>query len=252
MTTLGPIGVREIVHLLDLTNLNESCTMADVDALCTAARTRLGDVAAVCIWPQFVALARARRTSIQIATVINFPHGEDSLADTLAATQTALAEGADEIDLVLPYRAFLAGDQLLAREMIAGVAALTCGRARLKVILETGALQEPDLIRQASELAIAAGADFLKTSTGKIAVSATLPAATAMLDVIARAARPVGFKVAGGVRTLGDARPYMDLAAKIMGREWIAPQNFRIGASGLLSALLAQEDGQSAEMAGNY
>lgn len=252
MIVARPIDVRDIVRLLDLTNLNEPCMAVDVAALCTAAHTRLGDVAAVCIWPQFVSQAKACLTHIKIATVINFPRGEDSLADTLAASQTAIADGADELDLVMPYRAFLGGDRLFAREMIAGVAALARGRARLKVILETGALQEAGLIRQASELAIAAGADFLKTSTGKIATSATLPAANAMLDVIAHAARPVGFKVAGGVRTSDDARQYIDLAAKIMGGEWVQPQNFRIGASGLLSALLAQEVGAGTQAAGNY
>ena len=133
----------------------------------------------------------------------------------------------------------------IVREVLDSVAQ-ECGEATLKVILETGALQTPDLIRRASEIAISCGANFIKTSTGTIAVSATPEAARVMLETIRASVRPVGFKAAGGVRTVADARVYLELADEIMGSNWATSATFRFGASGLLDALLAQLDGRTA------
>ncbi len=145
-------------------------------------------------------------------------------------TRQALADGAHEIDLVLPYRAFLDGDAETARAMVAAVRA-ACGDSLLKVILETGTLGSPDAIAGASRLAMEAGADFIKTSTGKSPVSATPEAAEAMLRAIrAQAgARPVGLKVSGGLRAVADAARYLALADRIMGPDWVAPATFRLG-----------------------
>lgn len=236
------------LHLLDLTDLADTCREAAVDDLCTRAATPHGPVAAICTWPRFVAQARKRLAGspVKIATVINFPDGGDAIERAINDAREALRDGADEIDLVLPWRAFLAGDAATAREMIAAVADETGPDHLLKVILETGALGTPEAIAGASRLAIAAGANFIKTSTGKFAVSATPQAAAIMLEEIRACARPVGFKAAGGVRTLAEANIYLALADRIMGPHWATPTTFRLGASSLLDALLADIDRSAA------
>ncbi len=152
-------------------------------------------------------------------------------------------DGADEIDVVLPHLAFLAGDTAAARTMIAGVRDVVGRERTLKVILETGVLVDSAVIEAASRLAVAEGADFIKTSTGKTLVSATLSAAEIMLGVIRGARRPVGLKPSGGIRTLDDAAAYLALADRIMGPDWATPATFRFGASGLFDALMAEIEG---------
>ena len=232
--------------LLDLTDLNDNSSAEAVEALAARGKTRHGPVAALCIWPRFVGVARAAvgDSGIRIATVVNFPHGGTDIAATIAETGQAIATGADEIDLVLPYRAFLEGDVETASEMIDAVKATCAAAARLKVILETGMLAAPEAIDHAARLAIAHGADFIKTSTGKVAVNATPEAADIMLGVIADTDRMVGFKPAGGIRTVGDAALYLDLAGKHLGADWADPDHFRFGASGLLDDILAVLDGK--------
>lgn len=227
------------MRLLDLTDLSDSCSDEAVDALCRKARTAPAPAAAVCVWPRFVrrACAALAGSTVRVATVANFPTGEEDRARVLGEVAGALADGADEIDLVMPYRALLRGETASAREMVVAVREVA-GGACLKVILETGELGGA-AVETASRLAIEAGADFLKTSTGKTPVSATPEAAEAMLRVIAAAGRPVGFKASGGVRSLADAKLYLDLAGRIMGPDWARPSTFRIGASGLLDALVA-------------
>jgi deoxyribose-phosphate aldolase len=189
-----------------------------------------------------------------VATVVNFPSGDESVDDVVAMTEAALADGADDIDLVLPYRAFLAGDPAQASAMVEAVAALVGPPALFKVILETGAYPNSASVGAAAHLAIASGADFVKTSTGKIAQGASLDAARAMLDEIAAAAkngrtdgrtdgRTVGLKPSGGIRGFDDAMAYLDLADEVMGEGWATPATFRYGASGMLDALLAELDG---------
>ncbi|WP_234922665.1 deoxyribose-phosphate aldolase [Aeromonas caviae] len=146
------------IHLMDLTSLNDDDHDARIIALCHQARTPVGTTAAVCIYPRFVGLARLTLAAqgtpeVKVATVVNFPHGDDDLATVLAETRAALADGADEIDLVIPWRALMAGDEAPARALVRGCKAL-CGARVLKVIIESGELQEPALIRAASLLAI--------------------------------------------------------------------------------------------------
>lgn len=235
---------------LDLTDLGEAATEADADMLCDRARTRHGPTAAICLWPRFVARARARLGTgpVRIATVVNFPIGGEWIAPVVQETQRAIADGADEIDVVLPYRAFAEGRADAAARLLDAVRGAAAGRT-LKVILETGMLREPQMIRRAADLAIAEGADFVKTSTGKVEVNATPEAALALLESIAASGRPVGIKPSGGIRTLADARLYLDLADRMMGPGWARPATFRIGASGVLAALLAAIDGAEAPAA---
>lgn len=229
---------RRALALLDLTDLSDTADEAGLEALCAKAVSTPGPVAAICIWPRFVARARAILGSgpVRIATVVNFPEGTAPIAEVVADTQAALAAGADEIDLVLPWRAFLQGDREAAGAMVARTRE-GCRGKTLKVILETGEYPDLDHVRDASELAIAAGADFIKTSTGKTAHSASLPAARTMLEVIAAAGRPVGLKPSGGIRSLADAAGYLALADAIMGPGWARPETFRFGASGLHQVL---------------
>ncbi|UYG06582.1 deoxyribose-phosphate aldolase [Halomonas sp. M4R1S46] len=234
---------RQALSLMDLTSLNDDDTDATIEALCQRAKTPAGTPAAVCVYPNFIVPARRALTAhrlndtVQIATVTNFPHGNDDVMGAARETREAVASGADEVDVVFPYRALLAGDEAVGQELVEMCKA-ACGDKTLKVILETGELEDPARIRRAAELAVAGGADFLKTSTGKVAVNATLEAAEVLLEVIRASDRDVGFKAAGGVRTAEDADAYLALAERLMGAAWITPAHFRFGASGLLDDLL--------------
>jgi deoxyribose-phosphate aldolase len=241
-------AARRALALMDLTDLSDDCTPEAIDELCARAVGPFGTVAAVCVWPRFVAQARQQlvSTGVQVATVVNFPAGRDEVIETLRLTEGALADGADEIDLVLPYHAVQIGDLEKAETMVRSVAELAHAQGgRLKVILEAGALGDASMIKVAAQLAIAGGADFIKTSTGKIPVSATPEAVRVMLDVIADADRPVGLKPSGGIRTLDDALVYLTLADEVLGAGWATPQTFRFGASGLLDALEAEIAGDA-------
>jgi deoxyribose-phosphate aldolase len=242
------------IGLLDLTDLSDACNPAAVVTLCQRAVTPHGPVAAICIWPQFVSSAKKRlaESGVRLATVINFPKGGDDVDRAVTDTREALKDGADEIDLVMPYKAFLAGDEAVAKDMIEAVGETLPPGGLLKVILETGALGDDAHIARAAELALKAGAHFIKTSTGKIAVSATPAAARAMLEAIKAAGGHAGFKAAGGIRTLEDAALYLGLADSIMGAGWADARHFRIGASGLLDVLLAALDGGEAKPQGGY
>lgn len=230
---------RRALPLLDLTDLGEACSEAAVDRLCAAARA--SSAAAVCVWPHFVAqAARVLSASpVRVATVINFPAGGEDVERAVADAAEALGDGAGEIDLVMPYRAFLRGEAGLALDMIAAVREV-CDRGRLlKVILETGLMPGIGAVAQASLLALGAGADFLKTSTGKSPVSATPEAAEAMLLAIRDHGRPAGLKVSGGLRTVADAGRYLALADRVMGPGWVRPDTLRLGASSLHGRLAA-------------
>lgn len=235
---MTPADARRAIGLVDLTNLADDSDDVVVGALCERAR-RFG-TAAVCVWPDFVAQAAGllAGSDIEIATVVNFPTGNERIFSVVGQTERALADGATEIDLVLPYQAFSSGDEQHAVAMVAAVRAATEGRARLKVILETGELADVGTVTSAAQLAVGAGADFIKTSTGKSPVSATPEAAAAMLDVIANAGRPVGLKPSGGISTADDAERYIALAEGVMGEGWATPATFRFGASSLLASLL--------------
>jgi len=234
---------RQALSLMDLTSLNADDTDATTESLCQRAKTPAGNPAAVCVYPQFIVPAHRALTAhslsgkVKIATVTNFPDGGDDIMAAARATREAVASGADEVDVVFPYRALMGGDDGIGQEFVEMNKA-ACGDRTLKVILETGELKDPELIRRASEQAIAGGADFLKTSTGKVAINATPEAARVMLEAIRESDRQVGFKAAGGVRTAEDAAIYLALAADIMGANWARPETFRFGASGLLDNLL--------------
>lgn len=239
-------SARRAVALVDLTDLDDHCTPEAIDRLCRRASGRRGHTAAVCVWPRFVRQATTllAGSPVLVATVVNFPHGGTDVAATVAETTQALADGADEIDLVLPYQALLAGDIASAEAMVSAVRAAVVAPARLKVILETGGYPHQDAVRRAVRLAIDQGADFVKTSTGKTASSASLEAVRTMLTEIRASGWPVGIKPSGGIRTLADATAYLALADEIMGASWASPDTFRFGASGLLDALEATIDGE--------
>ena len=240
---------------LDLTDLTETCTDQAIDALCKKALDPRGPVAAVCVWPQFVKRAQEglKGSSVRIATVVNFPAGAEDMGRVTDDTQEALSDGANEIDLVLPYNAVRRGDLAVAKDMVDAVRELVDGGRLLKVILETGELKDPRLIETASLIAIEAGADFIKTSTGKTPVSATPEAAEIMLTAIKASGRSVGLKPSGGIRTVADAKIYLDMADQMMGPGWATPQTFRIGASSVYDALLAAIEGRvSTATAGTY
>lgn len=245
MTTLQAAAQRAL-QLMDLTTLNDDDTDEKVIALCRQAASAAGNTAAICIYPQFIAVARKTLNEqgtpdIRIATVTNFPHGNADIASAVAETQAAVASGADEVDVVFPWRALLAGDRQVGFELVkACKAACAAGNVLLKVIIESGELKEEPLIRLASEIAIDAGADFIKTSTGKVPVNATPEVAKIMLSAIRDKGvqQQVGFKPAGGVRSAEDAAIYLQLADDILGEGWADARHFRFGASSLLASLL--------------
>jgi deoxyribose-phosphate aldolase len=237
---------RLAIPLLDLTDLADDTVADAAEELCV--RARAAGVAAVCVWPAYVALCvdALADTGVRVATVVNFPSGEEPGRDVLAATALALGDGADEIDVVLPYRSWLHGDEDAASTVLDGVRDLvnegaehTTGPGIVKVIIESGELPDQAAIDRATHFAIAHGADFVKTSTGKRAVSATPEAAEIILEAIELSGLPVGLKVSGGIRTVGDARTYIELAENVMGADWISRDTFRFGASSLLDALQA-------------
>lgn len=239
---MTPDRARLAISLVDLTDLADDASAASTDDLCDRALTHA--TAAVCVWPDFVARAAARLdgSPVSVATVVNFPSGDDRPFAVGVLTERAVADGADDVDVVIPYRSLLAGDTARAGAVLDVVRGATAGRAIMKVILETGELVDVDTIERAAGMAIERGADFVKTSTGKSPVSATPDAAAAMLRAVAQAGRPVGLKPSGGIRSVADAEAYMSLAEPVIGE--LGPQNFRFGASGLLDALLAAVDGE--------
>ncbi len=234
---------RLAIGLLDLTNLNERCTDADVELLCQRAIT--AGTAAVCVWPDFVRQSADALADVEIAvaTVVNFPTGDERPYAVRTVTERALDEGADDIDVVLPFQAFRAGDLTWCHDLLGEVRAATAGRAHMKVILETGELSGHHQMAAAARFAIDCGADFVKTSTGKTPVSATPEAVDALLSAIRVSDRLVGLKPSGGISTAEGAEAYLAQAESVMGPEYLAPATFRFGASSLLDALLAVVDG---------
>ncbi len=236
--------------LIDLTNLEDDCSTADIDKLCARAQTPYGNTAAVCVWPRFVAqsVQLLASTGIEIATVVNFPSGDGDVKEVMHETKAVVAEGATEVDLVMPYKAILAGDIERVEQMISTIRAVTDNRAKLKVILESGELGDDAMITKASKLALEEGADFIKTSTGKVAVNATLPAAKLMFSAIKDFGElSRGFKTSGGIKTVEGCGAFLALADDIMGPHWANRNTFRFGASRALDDVLAAlEGGQAA------
>lgn len=224
--------------LIDLTSLSGSETAAEIERLCRRALAH--GTAAVCIYPRHLPLARGllAGSPVRLATVANFPAGGDDILAAAEETAAAVAAGADEVDVVAPIAAIREGDIGLVGELVEACRAAAGSGTTLKLILETGVLAEPDRIAAAARAAVMAGVDFLKTSTGKARVGATLEAAAVLLAVCAEAGGRVGFKAAGGIRATADAAGYLQLADAILGPAWASPATFRLGASGLLDDLL--------------
>jgi deoxyribose-phosphate aldolase len=240
------------IRCIDLTTLEGADTPGKVAALCSKAiRPQPGDasipsVAAVCIYPALVpeAVEHVRGTEVRVASVATaFPSGQTFTSIKLAETRDAVAAGADEIDMVIDRSAFLSGHFQKVYDEIQAVKE-ACGQAHLKVILETGELGTYDNVRRASILAMAAGADFIKTSTGKVQPAATLPVSLVMMEAIRDFQREtgtaVGFKPAGGIRTAKQAIAYLVVLYETLGQDWMTPERFRLGASSLLNDVLMQ------------
>ncbi|MEU0484131.1 deoxyribose-phosphate aldolase [Streptosporangium sp. NPDC006013] len=251
-TTAKAQAIDLAIGMVDLTTLEGADTPGKVRAMCAKALhpdpadPSVPRVAAVCVYPDRVAEAATalKGTGVKVASVATaFPSGRSSLDVKVADTVFAVAAGADEIDMVIDRGAFLAGDYVKVFEEIVAIKA-ACGTAHLKVILETGELSTYDNVRRASWLAMLAGGDFIKTSTGKVQPAATLPVTLIMLeavrDFLAVTGRKVGVKPAGGIRTTKDAIKMLVLVNETVGEGWLSPDWFRLGASTLLNDLLMQ------------
>ncbi|MER5319326.1 deoxyribose-phosphate aldolase [Streptosporangium roseum] len=251
-TTAKAEAIDLAIRMVDLTTLEGADTPGKVRAMCAkAVRPDPGDptvpkVAAVCVYPDLVAQAvgALAGSGVKVASVATaFPSGRSSLDVKVADTAFAVAAGADEIDMVIDRGAFLAGDYMKVFEEISAIK-VACGDTHLKVILETGELSTYDNVRRASWLAMLAGGDFIKTSTGKVQPAATLPVTLVMLeavrDFLAVTGRKVGVKPAGGIRTTKDAIKMLVLVNETVGEGWLTPDWFRLGASTLLNDLLMQ------------
>jgi deoxyribose-phosphate aldolase len=241
-----------VIRMIDLTTLEGKDTPGKIRALCAKAmHPQPGDasipsVAAVCVYPALVRDAKEalRGSTVRVASVATgFPSGQTFREIKIAETRLAVEAGADEVDMVIDRNAFLAGDYQAAFDEIVAVKE-AASPAHLKVILETGELETYDNVRRASVLAMAAGADFIKTSTGKISPAATLPVALVMLEAIRdfdrQTGREVGMKPAGGIRTAKDAIAHLVVLYETLGPRWMTPERYRFGASSLLNDVLMQ------------
>jgi deoxyribose-phosphate aldolase len=251
-TTAKQQGIRLAVSVLDLTTLEGADTAGKVRQLCAKAvcpapaMPEIPSVAAICVYPSMVTVAREALdgTGVKTASVATgFPAGQVSLDAKLRDTEDAVTDGAEEIDMVISREAFLSGDDLRVMREVARIKE-ACGDAHLKVILETSELGSYDHVRHASMLAMEAGADFIKTSTGKAGAGATPGVCLVMLEAIRdhveRTGRIVGFKAAGGVSTSKAALHRLVIVKETLGDDWLTPERFRIGASSVLNDLLMQ------------
>ena len=259
-------GLKLAVAMIDLTTLEGKDTRGKVLALCRkAVRPDPSDpgiphVAAVCVYPSMVPFVRdaVRGTGVHVASVATgFPSGQTYLPVKIEETRHAVADGADEIDMVINRGAFLSGDYRQVFDEIAEVKE-ACGPAHLKVILETGELGNYDQVRLASMIAMYAGADFIKTSTGKVGTNATLPVTLAMLEAIRdfhdATGKKIGMKPAGGISNAKLALSYLVVLYETLGVEWMTPELFRLGASSLLNDILMQlrKEQTGAYQSGDY
>ena len=252
-TSAKEAGLKMVVSMMDLTTLEGKDTPGKVRSLCRKARMPVpgGDcppVAAVCVYPSLVTVARdaLRGTDIKVAAVATyFPSGQATLTERLGEVRRTVDIGADEVDMVISRRAFLEGEYALVYDEIAATKE-ACGDAHLKVILETGELETFDNVRMASQIAIDAGGDFIKTSTGKISPAASIPVTLVMLETIRdhylATGEIVGMKPAGGIRNAKQSLHYLAMVKETLGDRWLTPDLFRFGASSLLNDVLKQLD----------
>ena len=247
-----PKAYRFILNVIDLTTLEGSDNKAKVQQLCEKALNfrdearQIPTTAAVCVYPPFAAQAKSilKGTDVHVACVAGaFPAGQSPIGIKIAEVAYAVSQGADEIDMVISRGKFLEGDYQTVYNEIAAIKA-ACGQAHLKVILETGELKTADNIYKASQIAIAAGADFIKTSTGKIAVNATPESFLVMLDAIKAhyeaTGKMVGMKPAGGISDAKTAIDFLKILENVLGEKWLTNRYFRIGASRLADKILAE------------
>ncbi|HEY5520011.1 MAG TPA: deoxyribose-phosphate aldolase [Candidatus Limnocylindrales bacterium] len=240
------------IRMMDLTTLEGKDTEGKVRAMCAKAirpdpsDPTIPSVAAVCIYPALISVAKSalEGSNVKVASVATgFPSGQTFTDVKLLETRQAVVAGADEIDMVIDRGAFLQGDYRHVFDEIVAVKE-ACGSAHLKVILETGELETYDNVRRASILAMAAGADFIKTSTGKVTPAATMPVMLVMLEAIRdfnrRTGRLVGMKPAGGIRTAKEAIQFLTILYETLGPRWMTPDLFRFGVSSLLNDVLMQ------------
>lgn len=250
-------GLKMILNMIDLTTLEGADTEGKVKQLCNKAEflhisnPDLPTVAAVCVYPNFVGLAKSalKGSGIKVAAVATaFPAGQSSMEVKIADTKLAVDAGADEVDMVISRGRFHQGEYNYVFDEIAAVKE-ACGKARLKVILETGELGSLDKVRRASDIALYAGADFIKTSTGKIKPAATLPVTCVMLEAIRDyfydTGTMVGMKPAGGISNSKLALQYLMLVKETLGDAWLSNKWFRFGASSLANDVLMQIEKQS-------
>lgn len=258
-------GIRLAIACMDLTTLEGKDSEGRVRSLCAKAVVpaphypELPSVAAVCVYPSLVPTAKTALAgcSVKVASVATaFPSGQSPFAVKAADAQAAIDLGAEEIDMVIDRGAFLAGRYTEVADQIRSIKAMCESAANsvtLKVILETGELGTYDNVRLASDLALDAGADFIKTSTGKVETNATFPVAVTMCEAVReharRTGRKLGIKVAGGCRTTKQALTYLVIVKETLGEDWLVPGRFRIGASSLLDDLLMQYE---KELTGHY
>lgn len=245
-------GLKLALSMIDLTTLEGKDTPGKVRQLCYKALhlceslDDIPSVAAVCVYPAFVKIAKneLKGSAIQVASVATaFPSGQSDLQTKIMDTRFAVEQGADEIDMVISRGEFLAGHYNYVYDEIAAIKE-ACGKAHLKVILETGELDTLDNVRKASEIAMYAGADFIKTSTGKIQPAATMPVTYVMLDAIRdfylKTGKIIGMKPAGGISTSKIALQYLVMLNEVLGSKWMNKTYFRFGASSLANDILMQ------------
>jgi deoxyribose-phosphate aldolase len=229
--------LRRALSVVDLTRLERPDEAEAIDALAAKAVTGAGRVAAICVYPEWI--ERVLGPGVPVAAVANFPAGENDPDRAAREAGEAVEAGAAEIDVVVPWQAFLAGDTAAIHLTLAVTRAAIGDGVGLKAILETGSLGGAEQIRGAGEQALAAGADFLKTSTGKVGAGGSLEATRVLLEVV-RDAGHGAVKASGGIRTAEQAAEYLALADEVMGAAWATPERFRIGASSLVDDLLAR------------
>ncbi len=233
-TLLTPAEIKEVMSYVDLTSLNPSESEESLMNLCLKANSSYGSVATVCIYPHNVALVAQllMHSSVKITSVANFPSGQESLSDSLKNIELAIQSGADEIDMVFPYQSYLNGQQSAAINYIQA-AKKACDHTILKVIIETSEFTDLAKLYSLCLKILDCEVNFIKTSTGKSKQGATIEGASVMLLAIKAHNQEVGFKASGGIRSFEQACTYMDLAKKILGVDWVNPNRFRIGTSGL-------------------
>jgi deoxyribose-phosphate aldolase len=243
------------ISLIDNTSLNLDDTEEAITQLLNSSLSIEPHTASICIYPKFIKFAKSKYPEFRVATVVNFPKGEDKEEDVIALTKQAVVDGADEIDMVVNYKSIIENKTkglIEAKKLIEAVRQVCPEPVLLKVIIESGELKTEDLIESTSNIAIEAGADFIKTSTGKVPINATIETAQIMIKCIKqfhyhypKSTRIIGFKPAGGVKTVEQTRQFLELAQSIMGDNWLSQRTFRFGASSLLKVLRSTISGDT-------